>query len=244
MSTITNAVATRDTTAGASAHRLVVVSSLGAVAADAVLMTVIGGIIPPLTVFALLTLGTVAATRRRPRAGAVALAVLALAANAGGLAFLLADLATPADTIAFLWAVVSGGGRVMVVIGAVFVLTTREVAARRLAATSLVVLGVAVAGSLGARLSVSSDAPQAGDVEVVAAGAAFPDHVVVPVGGAVLVDNRDPLRHTFAIEGTGLDVLVEPRVQRRIEIDVPPGTYTFVCTVPGHESMTGTLEVR
>jgi len=30
---------------------------------------------------------------------------------------------------------------------------------------------------------------------------------------------------------------------RRVNLDLAPGTYTFVCTVPGHESMVGTLVV-
>lgn len=243
MSTTTTTVATRDRNAPATARRAVVWSSLAALAADLAIMTILAEIIPPLAVFAALTLGAVGATRRRERAGVVVLALLALFANVGGLPFLLADLASPSDPVAFLWAVVSGGGRVVAIIAAVMALTGRDVPPRRLATASLAVLGAAVIGSVVARSTVSSDIAQAGDIEIIAEDVRFPEHIAVPAGGAVLVDNRDPVRHTFAIEGTDLDVLVAPGVQRRIPIDVAPGTYTFICTVPGHESMTGTLEV-
>jgi plastocyanin len=241
--TTPTADATRDTTGPATARSVVVWSSVAALAADLVLMSIIGVIIPPLAVFAVLSLGAVAATRRWPRSGVVALAVLALVANGGGLAFLLADLGHPSDSIAFLWAVGSGGGRVVAIVAAVLALTRRDRAARGLATASLAVLVLAVIGSLAARFTVTADAAEPGDVEVIAEAVTFPDRVEVPAGGAVLVDNRDPMRHTFAIEGTDLDVVVEPGVQRRIPIELPAGTYTFVCTVPGHESMTGTLEV-
>lgn len=244
MSTTTpTTVAPSDTTQGATARRVAVVASLAALAADLVWMAIISAVIPPLAVFVVLTLVAVIATRRWPRAGVVVLALLALVANGGGLPFLLADLASPGDTLAFLWAAVSGGGRVVVVAAAVLALAGRDRAARVLATASLAVLSVAVAGSLAARFTATADAAEPGDVEVVAEDVAFPARVAVPEGGAVWVDNRDPVRHTFAIEGTDLDVLVPPGIQRRIPIDVAPGTYTFVCTVAGHESMTGTLEV-
>lgn len=235
--------ATRDATEPATARRVVVVASVAALAADLVWMAIIATVIPPLAVFAVLTLGAVAATRRWPRAGVVVLALLALAANGGGIAFIAADLTSPSDTLAFLWATVSGGGRVVAIVAAVLALTRLDRAARGLATASVALLVVAVIGSLAARFSVSADAAEPGDVEVIAEDVTFPDRVAVPEGGAVLVDNRDPLRHTFAIEGTDLDVLVEAGVQRRIPIDLSPGTYTYLCTVPGHESMTGTLEV-
>lgn len=242
MSTATSA-ATRGRIEGATAHRVVVWASLAALAADVAWMTLIGAIIPPLALFAVLTVALVLAARRWQRGAVIGLGLLALVAISGGSGFLVADLAHPSDSFAFLWAVISGGGRVVALVAAVLALIHLDQAARRLATVSLAVLAVAVVGSLTARFTVSSDARQDGDVEVVAEAVTFPEHIVVPAGGTVLVDNRDPVRHTFTVEGTDLDVLVEPGVQRRIEIDVSPGTYTLVCTVPGHESMTGTLEV-
>lgn len=236
-------VATRDTTDPGSARRVVVIASLAALAADLVWMAIIATIIPPLAIFAVLTLGAVAATRSWPRVGMVILGLLGLVANGGGISFLVADLTSPSDTLAFLWATVSGGGRVVAIVAAALALTRREQAVRGLATASLALLALAVVGSLAARLGVANDIAEPGDVEVIAQQVAFPASVSVPVGGAVVVDNRDPVRHTFALAGTDLDVLVEAGVQRRIPIDLAAGSYTILCTVPGHESMTGSLEV-
>lgn len=231
------------TSDGTTARRVVVWSSLGGLAADLAWMAVIGEVIPPLAAFGVLTVVLVAVVRRWPRGGVLGLGLVALVAIGGGWPFLLADLANPSDPLAFLWAVASGGSRVVAIVAVILTLTRRDLAARRLAVVSLAVLGVAIVGSLVARFTVSSDVPQAGDVEVVTVDVAFPERVVVPSGGAVLVDNRDPVRHTFTVEGSDLDVLVEPGVQRRIPIDLAPGTYDLVCAVPGHASMTSTLEV-
>ena len=228
-----------------AAHRLVVVASLVALTADLVLMAIIGAVIPPLLVFAVLTGLVVVVARRWPRGGLIALGLIALAANGGGLTFLAADLSSPSDPIAFVWAVLSGGGRLLAMIGVVLALLGRDGAVRRLAVVSLGVVVLAAAGSAVARVSTgSSDGRQVDDVAVVATGFAYPDEVTVATGGALYLDNRDLLRHTFAIEGTDIDVMLEPGVQRRVAIDLPAGTYDFLCTVPGHEFMTGTLEVQ
>lgn len=228
-----------------AAHRLVVIASVIALAADVVLMAIIGAVIPPLLVFAVLTAVVVVAARRWPRSGLIGLGLIALAANGGGLEFLAADLSSPADPIAFLWAVLSGGGRLVALVGVALALLRRDDAARRLAVASLGILVVAAAASTIARVSTSSsDGQEDGDVAVAVTGFTYPDEVTVATGGALYVDNRDPVRHTFAIEGTDLDVRVEPGVGRRVVIDLPAGTYDFLCTVPGHEFMTGTLEVK
>ena len=59
----------------------------------------------------------------------------------------------------------------------------------------------------------------------------------------VFVENQDPFRHTFTIAGRGVDVEIPAGTDRRIQLDPAPGTYQFHCTVPGHESMTGTITV-
>ena len=33
-------------------------------------------------------------------------------------------------------------------------------------------------------------------------------------------------------------------MDRRVEISAPAGTYTFVCNVPGHDDMVGTLIIE
>ena len=51
--------------------------------------------------------------------------------------------------------------------------------------------------------------------------------------------------HTFAIIGADADYSMRPRSERLVEL--PPleaGTYTYLCRVPGHGDMRGTLIVR
>lgn len=226
-----------------SASRLVVSASLVAVAADHALMGVVGEIIPPLLVLGAITVAAAALAARRPAAGAATLGVIAIVALIGSAPFLANDLTTPTDPIAFVWAVLSGGGRLAVLIGAALALLRRDALARPVALAALAVLVLAVGGSLIARATVATDSPAPGDVEVVAAGFAYPSTVTVPAGGALYVENRDLVHHDLAVEGTDLHVLVEPRTAKRVGIDLPAGAYTFLCTVPGHEAMVGTLEV-
>lgn len=227
-----------------AAPKLAVTASVVAVAADLVLMVIIGEAIPPLAVFGLLTLLAVALAARRPRAGLVTLGILAFVAAAGSAPFLAADLSSPSDPIAFVYGVLSGGGRLVALVAVGLALGRRDEAARPVGRASLIILAVAVIFSGVARGTASSDVAQDGDVEVLVSGFEFPEHVTADAGGSLLLDNRDVLRHTFTVEDTGTDILLEPRATRRIPLDLPPGTYTYVCTVPGHESMTGTLEVQ
>lgn len=57
----------------------------------------------------------------------------------------------------------------------------------------------------------------------------------------VFVDNKDPIRHTFAIEALDIEVELPANTARRVEINAPPGAYDFLCTVPGHDQMKGTI---
>ena len=55
---------------------------------------------------------------------------------------------------------------------------------------------------------------------------------------------RCGIRHTFTIEELGVDLEVPAHKAGRIDIDAAPGIYQFVCSVPGHEAMTGTLIIE
>lgn len=112
-----------------------------------------------------------------------------------------------------------------------------------------ILLGVvAVVALTAVGLSSDGNDPQEGDVAVDLADTRFdPDDLEVPAGPtAFFVDNRDLFWHTFTIEGTAVDVRVASRGTRRVEVDLAPGTYDLVCTIPGHEAvgMTGTVEVQ
>ena len=60
-----------------------------------------------------------------------------------------------------------------------------------------------------------------------------------------VVSNKDYIVHTFTVDGLGIDAKVGPRGEILVVLNAPkPGTYTFHCSVPGHESMRGTLTVQ
>lgn len=231
----------RATTAG----RLVRRASLVAVAADVALMGIIGEVIPPLAVIAVLTVGAIGLLRRRPAGLIATLAVIALAANVVGSPFWTQDLFHPADTVAFLWAVLSAGGRFAAIAGGV--LSRRDAGDRAVGLVRAATVGavaVAVVATVIASATLTTDVAAAGDVRATVEDVAFPAGLTVDQGQTVFLDNRDPYRHTFTVEGTALDVALPGGVARRATVDLAPGTYTVVCTVPGHESMQTTLEVR
>jgi uncharacterized cupredoxin-like copper-binding protein len=67
---------------------------------------------------------------------------------------------------------------------------------------------------------------------------------VIDTGDSGLwIDNKDGIRHTFAIPELEIDVEIPALKANRVDIDAPPGSYLIICTVPGHESMTGTLTI-
>ena len=73
-----------------------------------------------------------------------------------------------------------------------------------------------------------------------------PEVLTVQTGksGKVLVTNRDFTVHTFTIKELGVDVSLHGRAEAIVELPgIAPGTYDYVCTIPGHEKMTGKLVV-
>jgi plastocyanin len=62
----------------------------------------------------------------------------------------------------------------------------------------------------------------------------------------ITVTNHDVFWHTLTIDELDLDLRIPNGGTRRVQLDVDPGTYRFVCAIPGHEQagMVGTLVVR
>jgi plastocyanin len=63
-----------------------------------------------------------------------------------------------------------------------------------------------------------------------------------------LVENHGGMPHDFAIEGNGgrqKTAMLEPGQTASLTVDLKPGTYTYLCTVPGHAllGMKGTFMV-
>lgn len=203
---------------------------------------------PVVLVLAAVPLGVAAAAWRLPRrAGPVTVlieSVLFLLLNAP----VLADsLLHPESTHGFLITLVPLVLSLLGVVAAIGVLRSWDhAAAPRVAVATVAVLAVGAGASLVFRTGITDDAAVAGDSIVVTERARFlPTRILVPAGGVgILVDNLDPLRHTFTIDALGVDVELPSLTARRIVFDAPAGTYEFVCAVTGHDQMRGTLVVE
>jgi len=66
----------------------------------------------------------------------------------------------------------------------------------------------------------------------------------VKSGDTVTVKNTTTdTPHTFTVTGQNIDVAVQPGKSAKVKVDLPPGTYPFVCTFHESLGMTGTLTV-
>lgn len=80
---------------------------------------------------------------------------------------------------------------------------------------------------------------------------AFDTTTLTSKPGKVTIDfnNPAPLEHDVAIEQDGKQIAVSETIAKgktSVTADLAPGTYTFLCTVPGHAEagMEGTLTVK
>jgi plastocyanin len=71
-----------------------------------------------------------------------------------------------------------------------------------------------------------------------------PSTITVKQGDTVKLDNVSDTPHTFTVTGQSIDVETQPGKRAQVTIDLPPGTYPFVCRFHGSMGMTGTLVVR
>lgn len=62
---------------------------------------------------------------------------------------------------------------------------------------------------------------------------------------SVRMQNHDLFWHTFTIEALNVDMKVPMRASGVVRFSAPPGSYTYYCSIPGHEmlGMKGTLVV-
>lgn len=87
-------------------------------------------------------------------------------------------------------------------------------------------------------------------VHVVVTDFAYTLDVAAASAGTItfLVENNGGMPHDFAIEGNGgqrKTAMIEPGQTASLTVDLKPGTYTYLCTVPGHVllGMKGTFMV-
>lgn len=224
--------------------RLLLWSVATVIAADVTVQILAQTVIPPLagvTVVSLLALGLF---RVKRRAGIALLGAVALIWGLGSLGFSADHLQHPESGIDFVHAVTEIVGRLTIVVAAIAAWRGAATTwTRRVAVTAGVVIAGGIVIGAASSLASASDQAQAGDVATTVEHAEFSD-MAVASGESLYVENADLFRHTFTVEGTAVDVDLPSKRGVRVPIDLPAGTYTVVCEVPGHEFMEGTLTVR
>ena len=71
-----------------------------------------------------------------------------------------------------------------------------------------------------------------------------PSTVTVHQGQTITLTNVSDTAHTFTVTGQGIDIETMPGKTDTVTIDLPPGTYPFVCRFHESMGMTGTMVVR
>lgn len=234
----------RVTTAGSWLRLLVWTVAVVAVV-DVAFMALASAFIPPLAIGAVLTAIGLALIPWRPRAGTILLGLTCLLLLAVGLPFAVEHLPYPSSGIDFAHSVIAILGRVAAIAMAVLVLRRAgDASARRAGAVMVVLLGLTLLVATVASLASTGEQAQAGDVVTAIDDHAFDEVIDVAAGETLFVDNLEPFRHTFTVEGTAIDVVTPALQGVRIPVDLEAGSYSVICDVPGHEAMTATLVVR
>lgn len=207
-----------------------------------------GTLIPPVIVFGLIYLALATVVwrfihRRRVALGSAILALLVLLLRAP---FIVEDLTHPESWGSFIpQAVRAIAGLAAVSAGFISLRDAPVPGARPFALVASGAVLLATIGSLAAFAATDSQAAQHGDVTLTAERFEYPDNLEATAGLIGFhIDNKDPLHHTFVVEGTNVTLTIPGLKERRIELQLAAGTYRFICDVPGHEKMTGTLTVR
>lgn len=71
-----------------------------------------------------------------------------------------------------------------------------------------------------------------------------PAEFSVTSGDGIEVENASPQTpHTFTVTGEDIDIALDPGESQKVTIDLPPGTYPFICRFHEGQGMVGTLTV-
>ena len=107
--------------------------------------------------------------------------------------------------------------------------------------------GVSAIATVATRGTVSDEA-RAGAVEMTMRDVKFAPVALNAAAGnevRLVIKNDDPIVHTFTLPEASIDIEIGAGSEELVAFTVPEaGRYTFICTVPGHESMTGRLTVE
>jgi plastocyanin len=72
----------------------------------------------------------------------------------------------------------------------------------------------------------------------------MPSTITVKQGAMLKLDNVSDTAHTFTVTGQSIDVVTQPGQTSQVMIDLPPGSYPFICRFHQSLGMTGTLMVK
>jgi uncharacterized cupredoxin-like copper-binding protein len=105
-------------------------------------------------------------------------------------------------------------------------------------------------GSLGDRAQAGSEGNAASNTVTVVTEdfSLLLDAQAGPGETTFVVKNEGSMPHDFAIRGNGVDEktpMIAPGESAELTVELEPGMYTYVCTLPGHEQlgMSGTFTV-
>jgi uncharacterized cupredoxin-like copper-binding protein len=123
--------------------------------------------------------------------------------------------------------------------------------AATLAVAAVLAAGCGGSGGGGGSSSASTPAnAQVVEIDVADSGFAFAKTTATANAGTVELKSKNPqsVTHDISIKGNGVDEQgnqVSSGGVSTVTADLKPGTYTFYCSVPGHEEagMKGTLTV-
>lgn len=225
--------------------RLLMVSAAVVAVVDLIYMALVAENIPPMATGIVLTAVGFALMRARRKAGILVLAVTAAVLLVGAVPFIVDHIGHPESGVDWVHIVIGTFGRLFVLGVAVTTWRSRSDASARMAGVlALGALGALISVALVATAATSGDERRDGDITVSIDSTAFPEQIVAGSGDVLFVDNSHVFRHSFTVEGTDIDVELPALQAVRVPIDLPTGTYTVICNVPGHEDMTGVLIVK
>lgn len=178
--------------------------------------------------------------------GIVSLALLVM--NAGFAADAVQHPESPADFVPVMMLTVGGLLAVAATVPAFRAArgrTSNSSVPRIAAIAGVVLVAVAVAGSVVAKGMVTNDSPAIGSTQVDMEDFAFGPRQIAAESGEVklFVTNNDNARHTFTVDELGVDVSIAPGQSRQITFDAEAGEYRFYCK-PHDPGMDGDLILR
>jgi plastocyanin len=214
------------------------------------MVLIIEGVIAPMAGFAVVVLIGVGVFSRHRAIGAKALAVIAVLSLAATVPFAIESLLLVESSVDFSLNLLSITGAILLLVASVAAARDREGDADSRGARAAVVLFllVMIAGvGVSATLRLLRDDPlgRPGDVTVYAEDIEFSPVIAHAEAGRVTIflENKDLTAHTFTVDRLDVDEVVPGGGSSRIVFDAEPGSYEFVCSIAGHEEMTGTLEI-